>query len=85
MDRNLLVVTLPGGATLPLDSGAVPKAEAEIMQALRNGSAEYRVAQALQEAEVKVSHWPWETIRFGAEVFFALVALGFLVWAVFPK
>lgn len=82
MDWRWLSFSLSDGSALQINQGALPT-QGEAMQAttINNGSAEYRVAQAIEEE--KVSHarqWPWSAI---IETMLILVALSVLVWSLF--
>jgi len=71
---------------MPLVAETSPgiQAKGKTMQAVtHNGSAEYRVAQALEEEVVKRA--PRVSLHLGLELFFAVLLLGLLIWKVWPK
>ncbi len=79
MDRRLLRFAFPGSQALQVIQGTV-QTETEAMQAITlNGSAEHRVAQAIQEEAV--SRAPRVNWLVAGEVFFALVALAAMIWS----
>jgi hypothetical protein len=88
MGYRWLAFSLPGTAALPFSSAVVPNTETEeekAMQALasKNGSAEYRVAQAIQEeaVEVKPSGWPWASIIADVLIVAAVVVTLWSIWS----
>ncbi len=66
--------------SLVAETSANIQAKGETMQATYNGSAEYRVAQALQEEAVR--HAPKVSWPVVAELFFAAVLAGLLIWKI---
>jgi hypothetical protein len=82
MDHRWLPISLPNSPLVAGTEASISTTKEEAMQAIahQNGSAEYRVAQAIAEEEQvsRSHHWPWAII---CEVGFGLVALATLAWA----
>jgi hypothetical protein len=84
MDRDIFALGIPGAPSLPFVAAVPPETETKAMQALKsvNGSAEHRIAEVLEETQVKLDRWPWLLI---GEIGFLLFAAVVLAWMVWPK
>ncbi len=83
MARRWLSFSLPGGETLQVIPGVVSEEEKAMQASIthrQNGSAEYRVAQALEEEAVRRTSWPWLSIAIDVLVTAGIVALLLSIW-----